>query len=141
LLNSGNAVFTVPGLARKSHAPRIEEAMTARLGVSARVTVLTAEDLAGIVADNPLGRIADDPSRLFVTVLFDPADRKGLLVLARKDWAPEELRVGPRAAYVWCPPGMTESPLFAAVSRLLGDAATTRNWATITKLHALVGSG
>jgi uncharacterized protein (DUF1697 family) len=118
LLNSGNVVFTVPAAARKGPAVRIEEAMTARLGISARVTVLTAAELAVVVADNPLGKIADNPSRLLVTVLTDPADRKRLLPLARQEWAPDVLA--------------------AAVSRLLGDAATTRNWATITKLHALV---
>ena len=115
--------------------------MTARLGLSARVTVLTAEELAAVVAENKLGGIADDPSRLLVTVLTDPADRKGLLPLARKDWSPEAFGIGTRVAYVWCPKSMLESPLFAAVTRLLGDAATTRNWATITKLHALAQSG
>ena len=142
LLNSGNVVFTVPASAPKGPAARIEKAMTVRLGISARVTVLTATELAAIVDDNPLGRIADDPSRLLVTVLTDPADRKLLLPLTRQDWSPEELRVGTRVSYVWCPKGMIESPLFAAVTRLLGDAATTRNWATMTKLHALIeGSG
>jgi len=33
---------------------------------------------------------------------------------------------------------MLESRLVVAVSKLLGDGATTRNWATVTKLHALV---
>jgi uncharacterized protein (DUF1697 family) len=138
LLNSGNVVFTVPASAPKGPATRIEKAMTSRLGISARVTVLTASELAAVVADNPLGGIADNPSRLLVTVLTDPADRKRLLPLARQDWAPDALAVGARVAYLWCPKSMLESPLFDAVSRLLGDAATTRNWATITKLHALM---
>jgi uncharacterized protein (DUF1697 family) len=141
LLNSGNVVFTVPSSDRRNLARRIEDAMTARLGLSARVTVLTAEELAAVVAENTLGGIADDPSRLLVTVLTDPTDRKTLLPLARKDWSPEALGIGTRVAYVWCPKSMLESPLFAAVTRLLGDAATTRNWATITKLHALAQSG
>ncbi|HEX5134041.1 MAG TPA: hypothetical protein VFW81_01495, partial [Thermoanaerobaculia bacterium] len=84
---------------------------------------------------------AYDPSRLFVTVLIDRADRKRLLPLARQAWAPDVLAVGARVAYLWCPGGMIESKLAAAVSRLLGDAMTTRNWATMTKLHALVEGG
>lgn len=141
LLNSGNVVFSVPGSARKNHAARIEEAITERLGLSARVTVLTADELAGVVADNPLGKLATDPTRLLVTFLIDLADRKGLLPLTRQKWAPEALGLGKRASYVWCPRSMLESPLFAAVTRALGDGATTRNWATVTKLNALVGSG
>ena len=141
LLNSGNVVFSVPGSARSNPAARIEKGMTERLGISARVTVLTVEELAAVVADNPLGKVAHDPSRLFVTVLFDTADRKRLLPLARQEWTPDVLAVGARAAYLWCPKGMMDSRLVAAVNRLLGDAATTRNWATMTKLHALVGGG
>ena len=141
LLNSGNVVFSVPAADRRGPAKRIEEGMTARLGVSARVTVLTADELAAVVAGNPLGKVATDPTRLLVTILIDPANRKGLLPLTRQKWAPEALGVGERAAYVWCPRSMLESPLFTAVTRHLGDGATTRNWATITKLQALVESG
>lgn len=141
LLNSGNVVFTVPSSDRRNHARRIEDGMTARLGVPARVTVLTADELAAVVAENPLGKLATDPTRLLVTVLIDPADRNGLLPLTRQKWSPEALGVGKRAAYVWCPKSMLESPLFTAVTRLLGDGATTRNWATIMKLQALVESG
>jgi len=139
LLNSGNVVFTVPASARSEPASRIERAITSRLGISARVTVLTRAELAAVVAENPLVGVASEPSRLLVTVLTDPADRKRLLPLARQDWAPDVLAVGARVAYLWCPKGMLESRLADAVSRLLGDGATTRNWATVTKLHALVG--
>ena len=141
LLNSGNVVFSVPGSARGDPATRIEKGMIERLGISARVTVLTVEELATVVAENPLGKVAHDPSRLFVTVLFDAADRKLLQPLERQEWAPDVLAVGARVAYLWCPKGMIESPLVTAVNGLLGDAATTRNWATMTKLHALVGGG
>ena len=50
------------------------------------------------------------------------------------------MHVGPRVAYLWCPAGQLESPLAAAVGKVLGDAVTARNWTTMTKLHALVGT-
>ncbi len=137
LLNSGNVVFNVPAVARGDAATRIEDAMTQRLGVSARVTVLPATELATIVAKNPHGKIATDPSRFLVAVLKDPADRKRLVPLTRQDWGREALGLGPRVAYLWCAGGILESPLLASVSRLLGDGVTTRNWATLTKLAAL----
>jgi len=140
LLNSGNVVFTIPGAARGDVAGRIEKALAARLRVSSRVTVLTAAELAAIVRENPLHEIADNPSRLLVTVLTNPADRARLQPLARQAWTPEALALGTRVSYVWCPRGMLESPLAEAVGKVLGDAATTRNWATITKLNKLVGN-
>ena len=48
--------------------------------------------------------------------------------------------IGARVAYLWCPDGVLASRLPKAVSQATGDAVTTRNWATVTKLHALAES-
>ena len=138
LLNSGNVVFSVPGASRADAAPRIEQALAKKLGVTARVTVLTAAELAAAVKGNPLLKVAQDPSRLLVTVLAKPADRARLDALVKEDWAPDVLAVGKRVAYLWCASGILESRLNIAVSRTLGDGATSRNWATLLKLKALV---
>ena len=137
LLNSGNVVFTASGVA-KNAASRIEKALTTRLGVSARVTVLSAAELSRIVAENPLLEIADDHSRLLVAVLNDPADRAQLKPLLKENWEPDALAIGKRAAYLWCHGGLLKSRLAETIGRVLGAAVTTRNWATISKLHALV---
>ncbi len=138
LLNSGNILFTAPGVAPGDAAARIEEGMTTRLGVSARVTVLTAAEVAAAVAGNPLREIATDPSRLLVAVLNKPEDRARLEPLEKQDWAPDVLAFGPRVAYLWCGSGILESRLMVASGKALGDAATTRNWATLLKLSRLV---
>jgi uncharacterized protein (DUF1697 family) len=138
LLNSGNIVFTTrasPGTA----ALRIEKALAAELGVSARVTVLTSDELADAVTENPLLDVAGDFSRLLVAVFSTPAARQKLEPLMKQDWDGDVLALGARVAYLWCPDGILVSRLAEAVGRMLGDAATTRNWATVIKLHALVG--
>jgi uncharacterized protein (DUF1697 family) len=137
LLNSGNVVFTAPGVAKSDAASQIEKSLATRLGVSARVIVLTAAELAAIVEGNPLLEIASDPSRLLVAVLNNKADRKRLEPLLKQDWAPDVLAIGERVAYVWCSEGILASRLLESIGRVLRDAATTRNWATILKLHAL----
>ncbi|HWF85737.1 MAG TPA: DUF1697 domain-containing protein [Vicinamibacterales bacterium] len=139
LLNSGNIVFTAAAQTARAAGPRIERAMADRLEVSARVTVLSASELADAIAGNPLLTIADNPSRLLVTVLNQPADRVRLDPLTRQEWAPEALAVGRRVAYLWCADGLLASPLAVAVGRVLGDAATSRNWATMIKLAAALG--
>jgi uncharacterized protein (DUF1697 family) len=138
LLNSGNVVFAVPDGKRGDPAERIERAMANELGVSAKVIGLTAAELAAVVAGNPLGAIETDPSRLLVLVLADPSDRARLEPLLREDWAPEVLALGDRVAYLWCPGGILDSRLVSAIGQPLKGAATTRNWATVCKLHALV---
>jgi uncharacterized protein (DUF1697 family) len=139
LLNSGNVVFDAPASASRKAAGRIEEALVGRLKVSARVTVLTADEVATVVAGNPLLHVMTDPSRLLVAVLADPADRRLLKPLTRQDWAPESLALGARVAYLWCPDGMLAGRLAAAVGRALADGVTSRNWATMLKLHAIAG--
>ena len=47
---------------------------------------------------------------------------------------------GRRAAYLWCARGILESPVAVRFLKASKEAATTRNWATILKLHALAGT-
>jgi uncharacterized protein (DUF1697 family) len=138
LLNSGNAVFAGPRGAAARAAAQIEAGLAGSIGVPARVTVLTADDLATVVAENPFADVATDASRLLVTVLTNPADGARLDALVRQDWAPDALAVGSRAAYLWCAGGILESRLPEATARILRDGATSRNWATMLKLQALV---
>ena len=139
LLNSGNVAFTTPRRAPGNAAARIEAALATKLGVSARITVLTAAQLAAVVTENPLGKSAADPSRLLVCFLADPGDRSKLTRMRKLDWGKEVIAIGTRAAYLWCPDGILASRLHQAVIRTLGDAVTSRNWATVMKLHALTG--
>jgi len=137
LLNSGNVVFTARGKNAANAAARIEKALTADLGVTARVVVLDAGELAAAIAANPLGKIALDPSRFLLAVSATPADHAKFTPLAAQSWKPDALALGERVAYMWCASGLIESKLAQAVARALGDGVTSRNWATMIKLLAL----
>jgi uncharacterized protein (DUF1697 family) len=134
LLNSGNVVFTVARAVRGNLAVGLERAISERLGVSCRVTVLAENELAEIVRCHPLGKVAHNPSRLLVSVLANPADRARLRPLTRQDWAPEAFALGRRVSYLWCPRGVIDSKVARAVDRLLGDGVTARNWSTMLKI-------
>lgn len=138
LLNSGNVVFTVPGNRKEEPAGRIEEAILRRLGVSTRVIVLTKKEVKAIIRGNPLARLADSPSRLLLMVLPHTASAASLREVASRDWTPESIALEKRVAYLWCPGGIIKSRLIAAVNRVLKDAGTARNIATMTKLHAMM---
>lgn len=137
LLNSGNVVFGAKSSSSKAAAKAIAEALEKELGVSAPVTVVTGAELARIVDENPLLDIAKDPSRLLVTFPQTPAQQRALAELAKKRWTPDALAVGKLAAYSWCAKGILDSALWPAIERELGKGVTSRNWATVTKLHAL----
>ena len=141
LLNSGNIVFTAADDSAVNSAARIEEALSTRLGVSAKVIVLTAVELATIVDDNPLGEDNRDPSRLLVAFLGNLESRTLLEPLLEQDWNPEVLVLGVNAAYLWCPDGLLASRMAKAVGHILGKNTTTRNWATVMKIHGLASNG
>ncbi len=137
LLNSGNVVYTATDTAPGDAAARIEEALRARTGVSSRVTVLTAAEVAEALDANPFPGGADEASRFLVAILRDPADAARLEPMAKEDWGSDQFAVGRRVAYLWCRGGILESRLPEALQRALGDAATSRNLATMQKLRAL----
>jgi hypothetical protein len=97
------------------HAPRVLEA---KLGVSIRVTVISTAELADVVAGNPLGKVADNPSRLLVGILGDPADRVKLAGIAKLDWEKERIELGAvRSVYMRIPEGVINSKLNVAVGK------------------------
>ena len=136
LLNSGNVLFkcTRPNTGKLALA--IQSAIVDKHGFSALVMVVTAADLAAIVRENPLLHIAVDPARHLVAFVAHPRSLVPLRSLMEEPWAPDALAIGSQAAYLWCAAGVLDSKLSQIFARRAGDTVTTRNWATVLKLHA-----
>ena len=141
-LQSGNAIFGTDDRPA-AVAAAIEAAMAERLGMEVGVVVRTGEELAAIVAADPLGDVADDPARRMVVFLPAKPNRAALQALGAlqaEDLGDERLEVGAREVYAWCPGGVGRSRLMAA----LGTGTTTpggtaRNWRTVTALAEMAG--
>jgi uncharacterized protein (DUF1697 family) len=138
LLNSGNVVFTIPPKHKEDAAARIQTAVATKLGVSASVLTVSAGDFDTVVAENPLAKVATDPARFLVAFVRDPSVLAKFAPFIKQTPLPDVLAVGSQAAYLWCAEGILESKLLAAVHRLLREDVTTRNWATVLKLQALL---
>jgi uncharacterized protein (DUF1697 family) len=135
LLNSGNVVFRATGQGTKATASLIEKALADDIGLSCRVIVISAAQLATIIGQNPLLDVADNVSRLLVAVPGDANGFRLLAALSKQDWGAEKLAVGSLAAYLWIPDGVIKSALNEAVNKALGENVTSRNWATMLKLR------
>jgi len=140
LLNSGNVVFSSTKADGAAAARRIEKGVADKLGVTSRVTVVSADEIAAAIAKNPHRRIASNPSRHLVAFFPDDAAVKALGPFVKKKWAPEAVAASGRVLFLWCPDSILESPAFTELAKLAKDGVTTRNWATVEKLHALAGS-
>jgi uncharacterized protein (DUF1697 family) len=137
-LQSGNAVFSAPGTPPERAAREIEGQLTRSLGLDVRVLVRTAQELARVVAANPLPEAVAEPSRLLVTFLSAPLASELLRELDPGDFEPDRFGVGEREVYVWCPEGVRAITLsYAFWEKRFGVVATARNWNTVTRLAAL----
>lgn len=138
LLNSGNAVFTGDAAPNGKHADRIHDAVLKKTGVDAKVIVKSAKDMAAVIAGNELGPEANDHSRLLVALCNDAKGLAGVKKLASGNWGDEKLHIGKHAAYLWCANGILDSKVAVALLKGLEGSGTTRNWATLNKIHALM---
>jgi uncharacterized protein (DUF1697 family) len=138
LLNSGNAVFGAEAGPSREIAATIRAAVHKKLGVDAHVIVKSAKDIAAIVKGNALVEVATDASRLLVAMTDDAKALVAVKTLAKLQWGDERIHVGKDAAYLWCANGILESKAAVALLGGLKDVGTTRNWATLQKIRALM---
>jgi len=80
-----------------------------------------------------------EASRLLVGFASDPASLSALKDLAPLAKSPERMHVGRHALFLWCPNGALQSDVGKLLLGRRGREITTRNWATLGKLVALVG--
>jgi uncharacterized protein (DUF1697 family) len=137
-LQSGNVILTAD-VSGEELERALEREIAASLGVDVPVVVRTRDELADVVARNPLAGVADDPARYLVSFLSREPEPRLLEELAALDLAPEAFVVNGREIYAWHPGGVHASPLARLLSgERLGVEATARNWNTVTRLLALV---
>ncbi|SKB01175.1 Uncharacterized conserved protein, DUF1697 family [Agreia bicolorata] len=139
LLRSGNAVFDSATSLSADDIVDLEKRFAEVTGVSARFVVLEGSEFVGVVRENPLVDVSDDPSRLLISFLPDAAPPASTLVFPDADGLlPEIISLGSRAVYAWCPHGVSKSAIPLAFWKQFGLAATTRNANTANKLVSLV---
>lgn len=139
LLQSGNAVFTTRSSKPEALARRITEAIDGRLGLDVGCLVRNGEELQAVVEGNPLGHVATNGSKLMALFLSKEPDPRLLKAHDPRSLAPEDVRLGDRVIYQWCPNGVLAAPAVGGfVEKHLDVTVTGRNWNTVTKLAALV---
>ena len=136
-LQSGNVVLTT-GKKPATLKRELEKQIASELGLDTEVFVRTRDELADVIARDPLGDVADNPSRYVVNFLAREPTAAVKRELARVDMAPERVVLSGREAYSWHPNGIHASALAKLLTeKRLGVSVTARNWNTVTKLLAL----
>jgi uncharacterized protein (DUF1697 family) len=155
-IQSGNVLFTPPdggstggGADTAALAAELEQAIAAGLGVRARAVVLSRQELARCVHDNPYPGQADP--RLLHAVFLPEGPGPGLAAWladaerqVRAKGGRDQAQVRGRTVYLHTPDGYPRSELRRALARAGGPtsarvAGTARNWATVSRLLELCG--
>ena len=133
-VQSGNVVLS----SSKSPAklgPEAEKVIAGRFGFDVDVVVRTRDELAAVVAANPLVDVVDNHKRYQVSFLSEELDPDVTARLGELVVEPEALVIDGREVYAWHPAGVARSKLWNALAgKRLGVTATARNWTTVETL-------
>jgi uncharacterized protein (DUF1697 family) len=133
-VQSGNIVLSSAAKPAKL-GTECAELISERFGFDVPVIVRTRDELAKVVAADPLGDVADNPKRYQVSFLSEPLDTEKAEWLRGLVASPEELVVDKREIYAWHPAGVARSKLWNGLAgKGLGVVATARNWTTVETL-------
>jgi uncharacterized protein (DUF1697 family) len=144
-IQSGNMLFTSPETDVTSLADALEAEIADRLGVRPAVIVLSGVELAQVIKDNPFPA-ETNPKCLHAVFRRDVVDSAGIGIVAdaveraRQSGSRDEAAVVGRTLFLRTPDGLGRSELAAQLARSsVQSAGTARNWATVTKLMAILG--
>jgi uncharacterized protein (DUF1697 family) len=140
LLQSGNVVLDAE-LPPDELAPSVERALEQRFGFAVPVVVRRADELLAVVARDPLGSVATEPTRYVVSFFAGNVPQELDERLRAVDPADDVYTIDGRELYLWCPHGQLQSPLATALGKhRTGPVGTVRNWATVLKVADLLTS-
>jgi uncharacterized protein (DUF1697 family) len=144
-IQSGNLLFTSPDTDAARLAGALAAQIADRLSVRPAVVVISAPDLATVIADNPF---PDEQNYKCLHAMFhrDAVDTDDIAAVAaavqrtRAAGSRDDAVVVGRTLYLHTPDGYGRSELAVQLGRSRAQSAgTARNWATVTKLMGMLG--
>jgi uncharacterized protein (DUF1697 family) len=146
-IQSGNVVFGSKDTDTTAIAAKLERALERAVGVRSSVVVLSRAELARVIADNPFPDEAD-PKHLHAIFRGAKVGAKEAAAIADAErraadkGGRDQAKVVGRTVYLRTPDGLGRSELAAQLAKADHAAAdrggTARNWATVTRLLAML---
>jgi uncharacterized protein (DUF1697 family) len=138
-IQSGNVIFR-SALNADRVAKQVTAAVSKSHGFEPRVFVLTPGELENAAAGNPFPEAGENPKSVHVFFLAERPKQADLKSLEALKAGSERFLLKGNVLYLHAPDGVGTSKLAAQAERLLGVAATARNWRTVTRLLAMVSA-
>jgi len=131
-LQSGNVIFSSTGTVKLA---ALEAALAEKFGFEITVVLRTPREMGRIVAGNPFPSVG--PTKLHVAFMVEAPPSSAVEGLDVGAFAPEQVVLRGRDAYLHLPGGMGRARLPSWLFGRLGVRATVRNWSTVTTLADL----
>jgi uncharacterized protein (DUF1697 family) len=141
LLQTGNLVFRSEPTGAELEALLEREAVGV-LGYATDFIVRTGGEWRDVLAANPMPEMAKgDPSHLVVMAMRSAPEASALAALQAAIVGREQVRAVGRELFIAYPDGIGTSKLTGGlIERRLGVRGTARNWNTVVKIGAALGS-
>jgi uncharacterized protein (DUF1697 family) len=140
LLNSGNAVFSSTNRSTVKLSAGIAKVVAERFAIVTPVIVKSSAEFTAAVTSNPFPPAESERSRFLAAFAMDTTALQELTVLNTLLQPGDRFAVTKHAAYLYCAEGLLESKAGKAILGRTGRSVTTRNWATVLKLSALLSA-
>lgn len=138
LLNSGNAVVSVPGVKPATFSRKIGKALEEAFGWQIPVIVKTAETFRTIADQNPFAAECLDDSKLLIAFAESSELLDSLISVTAAVAKTERFSLTDHAAYLMCSGPLLDSSAAKELLSRSGQAITTRNWATVQKIRSVL---
>jgi uncharacterized protein (DUF1697 family) len=139
-VQSGNVALSAAEKSPGKVGRAVEKAIEGAFGFDVAVVVRSREEIAALVADDPLGDVATNPKYRVVVFLAEKLDRKRIADVDPEEFAPEAFALRDYEIVMWAPEGQRDSKLVKTLTeRRTGVVGTARNWRTVEKLLDLAG--
>jgi uncharacterized protein (DUF1697 family) len=133
-IQSGNVVFGHKTRSAAKLGQAITDAVSAEFGFAPRVLVISAAELTAAAKDNPYPQADAEPKSLHLYFLESVPAKPDIAAMNAIAIGDEQFVLRDKVFYFYAPEGIGKSKLAERAERLLGVAATARNWRTVTTL-------
>jgi len=136
-IQSGNAIFQCEEKNFSRLSGLIAAEIEKRYGFEPVVLILTLDALERAIAENPFPEAEAEPGSLHLGFLVSLPKNPDLKQVDNLREESEHFHLSKDVYYLHAPAGVGRSKLAASAEKLLGVAATARNWNTVCKLREM----
>jgi uncharacterized protein (DUF1697 family) len=136
-IQSGNVVFTGPRDDPVRISKRICAEIGKQFGFEPEILLLEPGELKQSIDGNPFPEAESEPKTLHLFFLQSVPENPDLEAAEQLKRDSERFALAGNVFYLHAPEGIGRSKLAGKVEKLLGVAATGRNWRTVTSIMAL----